>query len=32
MNPMPEGYYWATLFLGEINTRTWPSWLGVSQK
>jgi hypothetical protein len=20
------GYNWATLFLGDINTGTWPSW------
>jgi hypothetical protein len=25
-------YNWATLFLGKINTGTWPSWLGRSQK
>jgi hypothetical protein len=28
----PGGYNWATLFLGEINTGTWPSRLGESQK
>jgi hypothetical protein len=27
-----RGYNWATLFLGEINTRTWPSRLRESQK
>jgi hypothetical protein len=27
-----RGYNWATLFLGEINTGTWPSKLGDSQK
>jgi hypothetical protein len=27
-----RGYNWAILFLGEINTETWPSWLGESQK
>jgi hypothetical protein len=27
-----RGYNWATLFLGEINTGTWPSRLGESQK
>jgi hypothetical protein len=25
------GYNWATLYLGEINTRTWPSRLGESE-
>jgi hypothetical protein len=25
-------YNWANLFLGEINTGTWPSRLGESQK
>jgi hypothetical protein len=30
-NPMPGGYHWATLFLGQINTRTWPSRLGEPQ-
>jgi hypothetical protein len=27
-NPVPGGYNWATLFLGDINTGTWPSRLG----
>jgi hypothetical protein len=28
---VPGGYNWATLFLGDINTRTWPYRLwGVS--
>jgi hypothetical protein len=27
-----RGYSWATLFLGEINTRTWISRLGEYQK
>jgi hypothetical protein len=27
-----RGYNWATLFLGEINTGTWLSRLGKSQK
>jgi hypothetical protein len=26
-----RGYNWATLFLGEINTGTWPSRLGESK-
>jgi hypothetical protein len=26
-----RGYNWATLFLGDINTGTWPSRLGESQ-
>jgi hypothetical protein len=26
-----RGYNWATLFLGDINTGTWPSKLGESQ-
>jgi hypothetical protein len=26
--PNARGYNWSTLFLGEINTGTWPSWLG----
>jgi hypothetical protein len=26
------GYNWATLFLGDINTGTWPSSLGVSDE
>jgi hypothetical protein len=26
--PVPQGYNWDTLFLGEINTGTWPSRLG----
>jgi hypothetical protein len=25
-----RGYNWATLFLGDINTGTWPSRLGES--
>jgi hypothetical protein len=25
------GYNWATLFLGNLNTGTWPSRLGESQ-
>jgi hypothetical protein len=29
--PRAWGYNWATLFLGEINTGTWPSNLGESQ-
>jgi hypothetical protein len=29
--PIPRGYNWATLFLGDINTGTWPSRLGESQ-
>jgi hypothetical protein len=29
--PSARGYNWATLFLGDINTRTWPSRLGESQ-
>jgi hypothetical protein len=29
-NPVPGGYNWATLFLGDINTGTWPSRLGES--
>jgi hypothetical protein len=24
-NRVPVGYNWATLFMGDINTRTWPS-------
>jgi hypothetical protein len=27
-----QGYNWATLFMGDINTGTWPSRLGESQK
>jgi hypothetical protein len=27
-NPASGGYNWATLFLGDINTGTWPSRLG----
>jgi hypothetical protein len=27
-NPVPRGYNWATLFLGDIHTGTWPSRLG----
>jgi hypothetical protein len=26
--PSARGYNWATLFLGDINTGTWPSRLG----
>jgi hypothetical protein len=26
-----QGYNWATLFLGDINTGIWPSRLGESQ-
>jgi hypothetical protein len=26
--PSAWGYNWANLFLGDINTRTWPSRLG----
>jgi hypothetical protein len=29
--PSARGYNWATLFLGDINTGTWPSRLGESQ-
>jgi hypothetical protein len=29
--PSTRGYNWATLFLGDINTGTWPSRLGESQ-
>jgi hypothetical protein len=29
--PSAQGYNWATLFLGDINTGTWPSRLGESQ-
>jgi hypothetical protein len=29
--PSAQGCNWATLFLGDINTRTWPSRLGESQ-
>jgi hypothetical protein len=29
--PSARGYNWATLFLGDINTGTWPSRLGKSQ-
>jgi hypothetical protein len=28
MEPSAWGYNWATLFLGDINTGTWPSRLG----
>jgi hypothetical protein len=31
-NPVPGGYNWATLFLGDINTGTWPSRLGESDE
>jgi hypothetical protein len=27
-SPVPEGYKWATLSLGDINTGTWASGLG----
>jgi hypothetical protein len=30
--PNARGYNWDTLFQGEINTGTWPSRLGKSQK
>jgi hypothetical protein len=30
--PSARGYNSATLFLGDINTRTWPSRLGESQE
>jgi hypothetical protein len=30
--PSVRGYNWATLFLGDINTGTWPSRLGESQR
>jgi hypothetical protein len=29
--PSARGYNWATLFLGDINTGTWPSRLGESR-
>jgi hypothetical protein len=29
--PSARGYNWATLFLGDTNTGTWPSRLGESQ-
>jgi hypothetical protein len=29
--PSARGYNWATLFLGDINTGTWPSRFGESQ-
>jgi hypothetical protein len=29
--PSARGYNWATLFLGDINTGTWPFRLGESQ-
>jgi hypothetical protein len=29
--PIARGYNWATLFLGDINTGTWPSRLGESR-
>jgi hypothetical protein len=29
--PSAWGYIWATLFLGDINTETWPSRLGESE-
>jgi hypothetical protein len=32
VKPNAWGYNWVTLFLGEINTGTWPSRLGESQK
>jgi hypothetical protein len=31
MEPSARGYNWVTLFLGDINTGTWPSRLGESQ-
>jgi hypothetical protein len=30
--PSARGYNWVTLFLGDINTGTWPSRLGESQE
>jgi hypothetical protein len=30
--PSARVYNWATLFLGDINTGTWPSRLGESQE
>jgi hypothetical protein len=30
--PSARGYNWATLFLGDINTETWTSRLGVSDE
>jgi hypothetical protein len=32
MEPRARGYNWTTLFLGDINTGTWPSRLGESHK
>jgi hypothetical protein len=32
VEPNARGYNWASLLLGEINTGTWPSRLGKSQK
>jgi hypothetical protein len=29
--PSALGNNWATLFLGDINTGTWPSWFGESE-
>jgi hypothetical protein len=29
--PSARGYNWSTLFLGDVNTGTWPSRLGESQ-
>jgi hypothetical protein len=31
IKPSAQGHNWATLFLGDINTGTWPSRLGESQ-
>jgi hypothetical protein len=31
LEPSARGYNWATVFLGDINTGTWPSRLGKSQ-
>jgi hypothetical protein len=31
-DPSARGYIWATLFLGDINTGTWPSRLRESQE
>jgi hypothetical protein len=31
-NPVPGGYNWATLSLGDINMGTWFSGLGVGRK
>jgi hypothetical protein len=32
LNSNARGYNWTSLFLGEINTATWPYRLGESQK